>query len=48
MSYDSFQAYGLDAVTILAEQEWTDALDDGAYHEALVSVVSYLSHSAAE
>jgi hypothetical protein len=47
MSHEAFEVFGLDAVTILADQDWTDTLDDEGYHEALATMVDYLSHSAA-
>ncbi len=48
MSFDHFETYGLDAVTMLSYQDWTDTLDDEGYQEALASIVAYLNHTVAE
>ncbi len=48
MSFDTFEVWGLDAVTILSYQDWSEGIDDDAYQEALSSIVAYLNHAAAE
>jgi hypothetical protein len=48
MSHEAFETYGLDAVTILSDQDWTETLDDEGYHEALTTIVDYLNHAATE
>jgi hypothetical protein len=48
MSHEAFETYGLDAVSILADQDWTESLDDEGYHEALASMLDYLNHAVTE
>lgn len=46
MSHEVMERWCLDAVTILEDQSWADALDADGYRDAVVSIVAYLNHAA--